>query len=522
MPFGTITSTFNTFGSISGDVGANVPGTLSGSVGVPGPQGIQGPVGPQGPQGEPGEPGAPGVGVPVGGSAGQVLAKVDGVDYNTEWINPTAPDFISSVSSPLSVTSGNLTINLSDYAQLSSPVFTGDPRSVTPSLSDNDTSIATTAWVRGQNYAPILSLQNYAPLFDPVLTGNPRSVTPPLADNDTSIATTAFVKAQGYLTTAPVTSVAGKIGAVSLVVADVSGAAPLASPVFTGDPRSVTPSLGDNDTSIATTQFVKGQGYATTSALAAYAPLSSPTFTGNVSFDGLGKLTLPLRTPDSLGTLQGQIFTDGTGSFWVAPYDDTIVQLVKSSDLPSALTNYAQLSSGATQQTFSNKVSFTSVSGAAGINIGIGGVQTTATTPGDMWIATGGTLLNYRDATGSWRQILTTSQTGFIDTSSSTAPAFRITQRGTAPSFIVEDSTTPDTSSLVVDTNGNVGIGVASGYTATSKVEVVGNVKADTFSNGAGPTFSVNSVTTHTGGSDSNDIIVTIGGVNYRIGARLA
>jgi hypothetical protein len=43
MPFGTITSTSNTFGSISGDVGANVPGTLSGSVGVPGPQGPPGP-----------------------------------------------------------------------------------------------------------------------------------------------------------------------------------------------------------------------------------------------------------------------------------------------------------------------------------------------------------------------------------------------------------------------------------------------------------------------------------------------
>jgi hypothetical protein len=39
--------------------------------------------------------------------------------------------------------------------------------------------------------------------------------------------------------------------------------APLASPVFTGDPQAPTPATADNDTSIATTAFVKVQGYAT-------------------------------------------------------------------------------------------------------------------------------------------------------------------------------------------------------------------------------------------------------------------
>jgi hypothetical protein len=37
---------------------------------------------------------------------------------------------------------------------------------------------------------------------------------------------------------------------------DVSGLAPINSPVLTGDPKSVTPPPGDNDTSIATTAFV--------------------------------------------------------------------------------------------------------------------------------------------------------------------------------------------------------------------------------------------------------------------------
>lgn len=35
-----------------------------------------------------GTPGDDGVGVPVGGTAGQVLAKIDGTNYNTEWVDP--------------------------------------------------------------------------------------------------------------------------------------------------------------------------------------------------------------------------------------------------------------------------------------------------------------------------------------------------------------------------------------------------------------------------------------------------
>lgn len=41
-----------------------------------------GSVGPQGPAGP---------GVPIGGTAGQVLAKIDSVNYNTQWVTPTSP-----------------------------------------------------------------------------------------------------------------------------------------------------------------------------------------------------------------------------------------------------------------------------------------------------------------------------------------------------------------------------------------------------------------------------------------------
>jgi len=117
MPDATITSTASTFGTITGTFAADqstvtgtitgtVAGTLTGSVGVPGPAGP---------------------GVPAGGTAGQYLQKTTtGVDYATDWV----------------------TLNLSAYAPLNSPAFTGDPTAPTAALGDNDTSLATTAFVQ--------------------------------------------------------------------------------------------------------------------------------------------------------------------------------------------------------------------------------------------------------------------------------------------------------------------------------------------------------------------------------------
>ena len=82
----------------------------TGPAGEQGPKGDTGPAGPQGPQGEPGATGPTGpageqgpkgdtgpagpagtngVGVPAGGTAGQVLTKTDDTDYNVEWKNAT-------------------------------------------------------------------------------------------------------------------------------------------------------------------------------------------------------------------------------------------------------------------------------------------------------------------------------------------------------------------------------------------------------------------------------------------------
>lgn len=47
---------------------------------ITGPQGAIGATGAQGPAGQ---------GVPVGGSTGQILAKIDGTNYNTQWVTPS-------------------------------------------------------------------------------------------------------------------------------------------------------------------------------------------------------------------------------------------------------------------------------------------------------------------------------------------------------------------------------------------------------------------------------------------------
>lgn len=216
-------------------------------LGTPGPPG---PAGPPGGPGPPGPPGAPGVGVPAGGTAGQTLTKIDGTNYNTQWTTPAAGGVTS-----WNTRTGAVTMTLADVtgvggAPIASPALTGTPTAPTPSSGDNSTTLATTAFVKAQGY----------------VTGGPFQ---PLDADLTSIAgyggTGAWLYRSAADTWSPVTVGTGLSfsgGALSCTVS-IAGLAPIASPVFTGDPQAPTPATGDNDTSIATTAFVKAQGYVT-------------------------------------------------------------------------------------------------------------------------------------------------------------------------------------------------------------------------------------------------------------------
>ncbi len=92
-------------------------------------------------------------------------------------------------------------------------------------------------------------------------------------------ATEAWVTSQGYLTSASLSGYATQSWVTSqgyLTASALTPYATLASPTFTGDPKAPTPATADNDTSVATTAFVKNQGYITTAnATANFYPLSS-------------------------------------------------------------------------------------------------------------------------------------------------------------------------------------------------------------------------------------------------------
>jgi hypothetical protein len=208
-------------------------------------------------------------------------------------------------------TAANVTTALVPYAPLASPAFTGTPSlptgsiGVTQTAGDTSTKLATTAFVGAavaggtagvtswntRTGAVVLTSLDVttaltfapAPLASPVFTGNPTAPTPTAGDNDTSIATTAFVANAVAGGTAGVASFNTRTGVVTLSSPDVTTAltftpynatnpsgyqtaanvttslvpyAPLASPALTGNPTAPTPTVGDNDTSIATTAFV--------------------------------------------------------------------------------------------------------------------------------------------------------------------------------------------------------------------------------------------------------------------------
>lgn len=111
------------FGRMDGEpveiVGPQGPQGLQGPKGDPGLDGATGPTGPQGATGPKGDTGA---GVPIGGTAGQQLAKVDGANYNTQWVTPAAP-LITSVVDTASI---DLTASGGQLSALAKMGFTAD------------------------------------------------------------------------------------------------------------------------------------------------------------------------------------------------------------------------------------------------------------------------------------------------------------------------------------------------------------------------------------------------------------
>jgi hypothetical protein len=224
-------------------------------INVTGEPGKNGDAGAQGPQGIPG--GVLIVGSPVAGQLAQ-------------WAAP-----------PTGLT--GIDISSFGFATLGSPNFTGDPKAPTPPIGDNDTSIATTQFVKSQNYLTLATATASLQPIDGDLTsiaaaaGTNTLYYRSAADTWSPVTIGANISFAGGTLSATLagggggnvfnsgTPGAGQLArwvsstAIEGVDFATLGYAPIGSPAFTGTPTAPTPATSDNSTRLATTAYVKAQ-----------------------------------------------------------------------------------------------------------------------------------------------------------------------------------------------------------------------------------------------------------------------
>ena len=501
MPDATITSTASTFGTIAGTFAADqstvtgtitaITGTVDGSVGVPGPQGPAG---------------AAGVGVPAAGNTGQVLQKLSATSYDTGWLTLPA-DYITSVTAPLDVTSGNLTVDLSAYLPLAGGYMTGAifNNNAIGGLYLSNFSLGA-GWYTNVSWSGIQLSGGSGPTAQSMtIQGDGITfATSPYKQ------TTPFLGLAGYATEAWVTNgfypLAGNpSGFITDAPSNGSQYARKNAAwdvVIPGD-RYLTTSTTSNTINNANKTFTIGTGLS-------YTPTQNITISYDASNhmhgevltynSGTGVLTVDIKNHTGSGTYAAWVVnvggvTPATSVAWGAITGTLSAQtdLQSALDLKldvttaastyylqtnpsgfidaSALTPYAPLAGA----TFTGKVNMAApTAGSASLNLGVGTAPTTSVA-GDIWIAAN---INFRASDGTLKGVANTntvntfSQPQNIQSPlATTTAALRVTQLGTGNAIEVEDSTTPDATRFVVDQFGKVGIGVAPDTTAALKVD---------------------------------------------------
>ena len=123
------------------------------------------------------------------------------------------------------------------------------------------------------------------------------TTTQAVADNSTKAATTAFVKSQNYITAAALTGYA-QLSGVPQTFSNVN--------TFSQSITGVTEATADNSTKLASTAFVKNQGYAILNA--------SNSFTGNQQLTNAGtNAALRIKSSTATTTREGYHFVSTSG-----------------------------------------------------------------------------------------------------------------------------------------------------------------------------------------------------------------
>ncbi len=247
-----------------------------------------------------------------GGSTGVSNAPLKNLANRTAWLKSQ----IDGIN--------NGTIGLALYARLASPTFTGSPAAPTAALGDNTTKLATTAFVQ-KTLGGVLSKSiaggvnvtlteveagNGILVFTGALTASisvivPTAPTRPwVVFNNTTGAFTLTVK------TASGTGVAVPQGKREIVYCDGTNVAPAFSDfvnvALEGAPTAPTPAKFDNDTSVATTAFVRTAGMQSfaVEAVEATTTLTADHVGKTLLCQGAGNftVTLPLAATVPAGT----------------------------------------------------------------------------------------------------------------------------------------------------------------------------------------------------------------------------
>jgi hypothetical protein len=286
---------------------------------------------------------------------------------------------------------------------------------------------------------------------------------------------------------------------------------------------SLQPGSGLNITN-ASNQTVVNEGQLTYNGVEPYARKDGTTFTGNVNF-GTDSSAVMLQLWGGLniatpGSLDNTVLGLGTGgiSFTSNLSTGSCSMNTQGINIVNTAGGVTSIGIGATFQ--GRVITGSPTSAVAGLNIG--SINSTSdltnSVAGDVWMGTW--QMTYKSANGTLVYGAATNRQNvfgapqIIDTTATTA-ALRVTQKGTGNAIEVEDSTTPDATRFVVDQFGKVGVGTAPDATAAIRVDANGI----SFN---GLSFNPTGTASHTGGSDTIDLLVTINGVNYRLGLRPA
>ena len=520
-----------------------------------------------------GVPGPAGPGVPVGGDAGQILAKIDGQNYNTHWINPQDDSAVwgqitGEIANQLDLASA-LSLKL-DASTAASTYQTLSGMSAYLSKAGNLAGLTDLAAARdnlnlgvlnsptfaaltiqgsganaGQLGATFLSLTHsvygqfmISPASGITFPDSTVQVTAYTGDNQVSWGEiTGVLSAQVDLQSAldskyPASNPSGFIDSSALAPYLTSDDAATTYAITArglpagGNTAQVLSKASNSDYSSTWTTIIPGDRYLTSSTTTNTIGNGPKTFTvqtglsytptqdATISYDAnnhmhtvvtsydpaTGVLVVDARSHTGSGTYSSWVVNVGgtvpvTTVSWGSITGTISAQLDLQSALDSKLnvttaaSTYFTISAAAGKanlsgSTFTGKVNFTSVGGAAGLNIGIGGTSSNATVNGDIWIPTAGTNLNFRDGNGIARICASTTsgntfnQPQAVDTSN-VLPALRVTQRGTGNAIQVEDSTTLDATAFVVDQFGKVGVGIAPDSAAAIKVDSNGIMFGD-------------------------------------------